>query len=135
MNNLEYLISNGLTETTEEDQRCYDECMASIIPFTAAWENIDDSVKILAWDSEWEKHINHRAEVIDNEDRVSYLPWNLYNAFGLKWLDGYNYTQTLGDCCGHVHKNALKASNLTNARRAGRTPAQNVSLQKSRKRL
>jgi len=79
MNDLEYLISNGLTETTEEDQQCYDECMANVIPFTAAWEDLDDSVKILAWDSEWEKHLSHRADVIDIEDRASYLPWRLYN--------------------------------------------------------
>ena len=119
---LEHLLSHGLTETTEEDQQCFDECMANVIPFTAAWENLDDSMKIMAWDSEWEKYLNHRAEVIDNEKRESYLPWNLYRSLDLNWLDGYNYTQTLGDCCGHAHKNALKASNLVNARRAKRIP-------------
>jgi hypothetical protein len=79
-------------------------------------------MKIMSWDSEWEKFIKHRAEIIDNDGRESYLPWNLYHSLGLNWLDGYNYIQTLGDCCGHANKNALKASNFTNARRTGKTP-------------
>ena len=119
---MEYFLDHGLTETTETDQQCFDECMANVIPFTAAWENLDDSMKIMAWDSEWEKYLKHRAELIEYEGWDEYLPWNLYKSLDLKWMDGYNYIQTLGDCCGHAHKNSLKVSNLVNAHRTGRTP-------------
>ena len=79
MNNtkLEYLFSNGLTETTEADQHCHDELMSLAIPFTAHWEDFDNSVKSFQWDGAWEKYLKHCAELIDEEGRELYLPWNL----------------------------------------------------------
>ena len=35
LDDFEYLICNGLTETTEEDQQCYEELMSSAMPFVA----------------------------------------------------------------------------------------------------
>jgi hypothetical protein len=113
---------DGLRECTAEDVANYELCQANTIPFTAHWENLDDSMKIMSWDSEWENFIKHRAETIDLEERESYLPWNLYKSLNLNWLDGYNFAQRIGNCCGHAAKNSLKASNFTNARRTGRTP-------------
>ena len=118
----EYLLSNGLTETTEADQLCCDELMSMAVPFTAHWEDQNNTVKSFQWDSELEKHLKHYAELIDYAGREKYLPWNLYQSLNLKWLDGYNFTQRTGDCCGHAHKNAGKASLLTTAKRTGRTP-------------
>ena len=118
----EYLIANGLTETTEEDQQCCDELMSLAVPFTAHWENLDDEVKCFQWDDQWERYIKHCAELIDYEGRDKWLPWNLYRSLGLNWLDGYNFTQRIGNCCGHAHKNAGKASCLTNAERTGKSP-------------
>ena len=119
---ISYLLDHGLTETTESDQTCFDEFFAQAVPFTAHWEDRDDGIKIMEWDCEWEKFIRHRAELIDYDGRESYLPWNLYESLKLNWLDGYNYTQLLGDCGGNSAKNSLKASNLTNARRTGKNP-------------
>ena len=117
-----YPFIDGLTETTESDQHCYDELMSHAIPFSTHWENLDDGMKTFQWDSEWEKYIKLRAELIDYEGREKYLPWNLYKDINVNWRDGYNYTQRIGNCCGHAHKNALKASNLVNARQTGKTP-------------
>jgi len=119
---IEHLLSNGLTETTEEDQLCCDELMSLAVPFTAHWEDLDNSVKSFQWDSAWEKYLKHCADLIDHEGRESYLPWNLYQSLNLNWVNGYSYTQALGDCAGHAHKNAGKASALTIAKRADRVP-------------
>ena len=119
---LEYLLSNGLTESTEEDIACYDELMSLSLPFTALWEDSDNEVKCFQWDSDWEKYLNHRAELIDYEGRREYLPWNLYKNLNLTWLDGYAKAQGTGDCCAFGHFNSGKASNLTNAHRTGRVP-------------
>jgi len=126
MNNteLEYLLHNGLTETTEDDQQCYDELMSMAVPFTAHWEDINDEVKVFQWDSQWERYIKHRAELIDYEGRDEYLPWNLYKSLDLNWVDGYNFSQRIGNCCGHAHKNAGKASSLANAHRTGKQPVE-----------
>ena len=118
----DYPFIDGLTETTDADQYCYDELMSAAIPFSTHWENLDDSMKTFQWDAEWEKYIKHRAELIDYEGREKYLPWNLYKELNVNWLDGYNYAQRIGNCCGHAHKNALKASNLVNAYQTGRMP-------------
>jgi hypothetical protein len=111
---------DGLTETTEEDMECFDFCMSHSIPFTAHWENLNDDMKVFQWDSEWEKYIKHRTEVIDQEGRESYLPWNLYRSLGLSWIDGYAKSQGTGDCASFGHFNACKASMLSNARRTGK---------------
>ena len=95
----DYPFIDGLTETTEADQHCYDELMSHAIPFSIHWENLDDSMKTFQWDSEWEKYIKQRAELFDYEGREKYLPWNLYKDLNLQWLDGYNYTQRIGNCC------------------------------------
>ena len=118
----DFVFFEGLRECTEEDVADYELCQASVIPFTAHWEDLDDSMKIMSWDSRWEEYIRHRAELLDNEGRESYLPWNMYKSLNLKWLDGYAKSQVLGDCCDFGHFNSLKASNLTNARRTGKTP-------------
>ena len=110
-------LSNGLTETTEEDQLCYDECYASGIPFTTHWEDLDDSMKSFQWCTEWEKYIQHYADLIDYEGREQWLPWNLYKELNLSWLDGYNYAQNSGDCASFGALNATKTCNLTNAKR------------------
>jgi hypothetical protein len=119
---LDHLLSNGLTETTEADQHCHDELMSLAVPFTAHWEDFDNSVKSFQWDGAWEKYIKHCADVIDEDGRELYLPWNLYQSLNLNWVNGYNYLQLLGDCCGHAHKNSGKASTLTVAKRTGRVP-------------
>jgi hypothetical protein len=46
----------------------------------------------------------------------------LYSSLNLRWLDGYNFAQRIGNCCGHAHKNALKVSSVVNAHRTGRAP-------------
>ena len=113
---------DGLTETTEEDQQCYDLCFSSAVPFTAHWENLDDGMKVFQWDAAWEKYIKHRADLIDHEGREKYLPWNLYRSLGLNWVDGYAKTQGSGDCASFAHFNATKASNYVNAMQTGKVP-------------
>ena len=119
---IDHLLSNGLTDTTAEDEACYDELISMAVPFTAHWEDFDNSVKSFQWDRAWEKYLKHYTDLIDHEGRESYLPWNLYKSLDLNWQNGYNYTQLIGDCCGHSHKNSAKASALTIAKRTGRTP-------------
>jgi len=119
---LEYLLSNGLTETTEADELCYSELQDIAVPFTAHWIDSNNAVKAMQWDTAWEKYIAHCAELIDFEGRESYLPWNLYKSLNLNWVDGYSYVQLLGDCAGHTLKNSGKASQLTTAKRTGKIP-------------
>jgi len=116
------LWCNGLRESTKEDLQCYEELASIAMPFTAHWEDANDAVKSFQWDASFDRYIEHCAKLIDDAGRENWLPWNLYNSLGLDWLDGYNFSQGIGNCCGHAHKNSLKASNLTNARRTGRTP-------------
>jgi len=119
---LEYLLSNGLTETTESDDLCYSELQGIAVPFTAHWIDSNNAVKSMQWDTSWEKYITHCAELIDFEGRESYLPWNLYKSLNLNWVDGYNYKQGTGDCAGNTQKNSGKASQLITAKRTGKTP-------------
>jgi len=99
----------------------FDECYSQAVSLSAAFKNIDDTPKYVSWDAELETWLRHRAALIDEDGRAEYLPWRLYESLGLQWLDGYNYTQKTGDCCSMGHKNSLKRSNLTNAKRTGRT--------------
>ena len=114
-------MCNGLRETTAEDQLCFDTLMSSAAPFVAHWEDLDNEVKTFNWDSQWERNIKHQAELIEHEGREKFLPWNLYRSLGLNWLDGYNFAQGIGNCCGHGHKQAGKASKLTTAKLTGTT--------------
>lgn len=124
MAELKYELKNGLRRTTEADIALYDQCMASAVSLAHLWEDIDDTPKILKWDSEWEEYLEHRAKLIDLEGRRKYLPWNAYNSLGMDWLDGYAFVQNSGDCVSFGHRNSLKASNLTNALRTGRKPVE-----------
>ena len=117
-----HLIRNGLRRSTEQDVVILKECMASSVSLTSLWEDVNDEPKIIKWDSDWEKYLEHRAALIDEEDRKRYLPWNAYNELGLDWLDGYNFVQNSGDCASFGNRNSLKASNFTNALRTGRKP-------------
>jgi len=91
-------------------------------PISVHWQDINDDVKVYKWDSEWEKYIKDSAELIDNEGRESYLPWNIYKSLGLKWVDGYALRQQDSDCCSFGHRNSMKASALTIALRTGLIP-------------
>ena len=51
--------------------------MSLAVPFTAHWEDVDNSVKSFQWDGAWEKYLKHCAELIDEDGRELYLPWNL----------------------------------------------------------
>ena len=119
---LRYLQNHGLRRSTENDLAIYKKCLSSAVSLSNIWEDVNDQPKIIKWDDEWEKYLEHRAAVIDEEGRKKYLPWNAYESLGLKWLDGYNFVQLTGDCASFGHRNSLKASNLTNALRTGRTP-------------
>lgn len=115
-------MRNGLRRSTEQDVAMFGECMSSAVSLSALWEDVNDDPKIIVWDDEWEKYLEHRAALIDEEGRAGYLPWNAYKTLGLNWMDGYGYAQVRGDCCSFGGKNSLKASNLTNALRTGRKP-------------
>ena len=122
-----YEFIDGLTETTEEDQECFDELMSMSVPFTAHWADLDNAVKCLQWDSAFERYLQHSADLIKEEGREKFLPWNLYKSLGVRWLDGYNYRQLRGDCCGESHRNATKRSKLTMAARLGMYPREIAS--------
>jgi hypothetical protein len=117
-----YEMKNGMLPKTELDDTILHACYASAIPLSALWENTDDSPKIVSWDNDWEQYCEHRAALIDEDGRDSYLPWNIYKSLGLKWVDGYAYRQETGDCASFGHRNSFKASNLTNAKRTNRKP-------------
>jgi hypothetical protein len=122
-----YQFIDGLTECTEEDLLLFDECYAKRIPFSAIWQDRDDSAKIVEWDSDWERWLRHQSQLIEYEGYEKHLPWHIYeSSFGLEWIDGYNYQQLQGDCCSMGHKNSLKASNLSNMYRTGH-PAPEVA--------
>ena len=112
---------DGLLESTEEDLRMFDECYSQAISISAAFKDTDNEPKYVTWDAELETWLRHRAAVIDEDGRANYFPWVLYETLGLQWLDGYNYKQKSGDCCSMGHKNSLNCSNLSNAKRTGRT--------------
>ena len=114
-----YEFLDGLLECTEEDLLLFDECYSQRVPFTALWQDRDDRAKIVDWDSDYEKWLRHRSQLIEYEGPEKHMPWNLYESFGLKWMDGYNYAQSQGDCCSMGNKNSLKASNLSNMYRTG----------------
>jgi len=118
----DYPFLDGLLETSDEDQQCFDECFAAAIPLAALWKDSNNDAKIVQWDSEWEKYLAHRKALIENEGRESFLPWNLYRELKLQWINGYAFAQSTGDCCSFGHKNSLKASNLVNAKLTGKQP-------------
>jgi hypothetical protein len=119
---LDYLISNGLTETTSSEESLYQECQASSISLERHWSDVNNSSKIITWDAEWEKYLLACAEFIKYNGEMKFLPWQAYKALGLTWLDGYAYTQNSGDCASFGHKNSLKASMFTAAIRTGLKP-------------
>lgn len=117
-----YEMKNGLRLSTEEDKAMLRECNASALSLSTLWENRDDEIKILSWDQGWEDYLDRRAKLIDADGRVNYLPWNAYKKLNMDWLDGYAFIQNTGDCVSFGHRNALKASNLSNGIRTGRKP-------------
>jgi hypothetical protein len=120
----DYPFLDGLLESTEDDVRMFGECMAAAIPLSALWKDANNESKIIQWDSDVEKYLAHRNELINNEGRESFLPWNIYRDMNVDWIDGYAFAQRSGDCCSFGHKNSLKASNLTNAKRTGNKPVE-----------
>ena len=122
-----YPFIDGLLESTEADLQMFDECYSQAVSISAAFKNLDDNPKFVTWDSELETWLRHRADLIDEDGRAEYFPWRIYETLDLQWLDGYNYTQKTGDCCSMGHKNALKRSNLTNAKRTGRKTAPEIA--------
>jgi hypothetical protein len=115
-----YPFIDGLLPSTESDLKMFDECYSQAVSISAAFKDLDDNPKYVTWDAELETWLRHRAAVIDEDGRAEYFPWQLYETLGLRWLDGYNYAQKTGDCCSMGHKNSLKRSNLTNAKRTSR---------------
>jgi len=119
MSEYDNLPPDGLTETTEEDQQCYDECCSKAVSFTTLWKDKNNESKIIKWDGDWEAHLQHRQKLIDTEGRERSFPWKVYEEQKLKWLDGYSVLQLAGDCASASHRNSLKTSNLTNMVRTG----------------
>jgi hypothetical protein len=115
----DYPFMDGLLESTDEDRQCYGECLAQAIPLTALWRNDSDHAKFVAWDSEWEQYLKHRADLMDDEGRESHFPWRIYERLGLQWQDGYNFPQQKRDCASFGHLGSLNASNLTSAMLSG----------------
>ncbi len=93
---LEYLMSNGLTLTTEADEAMFHECMDMAVPFTSHWMDHNNEVKVMQWDDGWEKYLSHRAALIGEEGRESYLPWNIYKDIEPNWIDGLYLKQNTG---------------------------------------
>lgn len=119
---LTHAMKNGLRKSTSADVEIEKQCLAQSVSLTRIWEDVNDAPKIIKWDDEWERYLQHRAAVIDEEGREKYLPWNAYKELNLGWLDGYNFAQNAEDCGSFGHRNSLKASNLSNALRTGRKP-------------
>lgn len=114
---------DGLEEPSKNDLMAFDQLMSRAISFTNLWLDKDDTSKFIKWDSEWEKHLQHRQRLINVEGRVEALPWNIYNRLGLKWCAGYGPSQgNLGSCMLFGHTNSLNASNLSNAIRLNQNP-------------
>jgi hypothetical protein len=120
-------MANGLRKNTKEDNQCQELLMSSAKPFQAHWFDTCNTLKSFQWDATFEQYCQRRANMIRHEGWEKSLPWNLYRELGLQWLDGYNFAQRIGNCCGHAHKNALKASNLQNSLRSG-LPAREIAL-------
>lgn len=118
------LMGNGLLESTPENEALFAECMATSVSITAMWDDVDNTPKYIQWDDELIKYLEQRAALIDHEGREKFLPFNLYDSLGLKWVNGYNYAQAIGDCSSHSSKNSLKASDLVNAKLTGRIPVE-----------
>ncbi|MCL2622436.1 MAG: hypothetical protein FWD31_02120 [Planctomycetaceae bacterium] len=115
-------MCNGLRESTAEDLAMFDECMSSAVPFTFHWEDRDNSAKVFQWDDEWKRYVKHLADLIDDEGREVYLPWNIFEELQLSFLDGYATTQGSGDCLSFGHGNATQTTMLTIGKRTGRVP-------------
>ena len=118
----DYPFLDGLLETTDADLEVFDQCFSQALPLSKIWDDSSNGAKFVTWDSEFERFLKHRKELIDYEGRETFLPWRIYSTLNLKWLDGYAYKQQAGDCASFSAKNSLKASNLTNALLTGRSP-------------
>jgi hypothetical protein len=115
-------INNGLIETTEQDIDTFNVCMAQAVPLSSVFADNNNAVKVIEWDSEFERWLEHRAKLFDEDGGDNYLPWRIYERLGLKWKDGFAYQQRQGDCASMGHGNSLNASNLSNSIRSDNKP-------------
>lgn len=102
---------DGLLESTEADNIAYAEnIIRRSTPLATAWQDANNSAKVIQWDSDLERYLQQRQALIAYEGNERLAPWNLYTSLGLAWQDGYNYAQQSGDCASMGHKNSLKTA-------------------------
>jgi len=123
------IMCNGLIEQTEAERVEHEEWMHSVsVPFTLHWQDLDDNVKILQWDSNWESFLSQRAALVEKEGRQRHLMWNLYRSLQLNWSFGYAFSQgNIGTCAMFGHLNSGHMSVLSNAFRLNRTVVQETN--------
>jgi hypothetical protein len=115
------MFPDGLLESTKEDILLFDECFASAIPFTALHRDRDDTAKFVQWDNAWVEYLRHRQKLLDHEGRVNMFPWNIYYSLGLKWSQGYAFSQgAIGTCSRFGVTNAIQCNRLITTVRLGR---------------
>ena len=120
----EFLIANGLVPQTEEERVEEHILFNSVVPLSVIWKDRNNDKKVIAWDSELEKYIDHRIKLI-NLNRESYMPWNIYKAMSLNWVNGYTLNQSsIGTCAGAAFRNGGCHSSLVNAKLTDSVPTE-----------
>ena len=121
----DFLMTHGLFEMTEEETLLQQELMDSAVPFSLIWKDRGDAPKVIKWDAEFERYLEHRIKLIDHGGRESFAPWAIYEEMGLQYSGGYGLDQAqLGSCAMCSHRNATTINDLVNAKLLGVKPVE-----------
>jgi len=115
-----FIVSHGLVEQTPEEVAMENVLMSSARSLSTMWRSVDDTKKIIVWDTAFEEYLEHRKLVIDMAPLGTYFPWNIQKEKGIQLVNGYSLNQgAQGSCAGAAKRNALLGSDLVNAKFAG----------------
>ena len=124
-NDAEFLMAEGLVEQNEQDMEQEQLLFNSAVPLSIAWKDRDHAKKIITWDSDFEKCIEHRIRLFKFGGIERYMPWNIYKEMGLNWVNGYTLNQSsLGSCAGAAFRNSQMHSGLVDAKMTDSAPTE-----------
>ena len=115
----EFLAGNGLVEQNEDDLKEEQILFNSAMPYSLIWKDTNDFKKIIAWDSDWEKFLDHRIKIINLKGFENWLPWKVHEQLGIKLVNGFALNQAaIGTCAGAGFRNTGVCSDLINTKMA-----------------
>ena len=119
-----FLMCNGLLEQTPEEQAEEQVLLSSAGALSLLWKDSTNAPRVIAWDSEFERYLDHRIKLIKLA-RENYLPWNIYKEMGLNWVNGLTMNQgALGSCAGAAFRNSMGYSDLVNCKMTKSRPTE-----------